>query len=254
MELFKSSNPVLTDKAFETTVSRDDTSLMTVKGTMAKFGLLLFLTLAGAVYTWTMLANYQVRTMYTLMWVGIIGGFVAAIIMSFNPKSAKYLAPVYSILEGFFLGGISVVVQTALQQRFPNVVFQAVGLTFAVALSMFLLYNFKVIKPTKRFQSIIISATMGVAVFYLITFVLGLFHLDVSFMYGSSLLSIGIGLVVTAIAALNLILDFDQIEKGAAFGAPKYMEWFSAFGLLVTIVWLYIEILKLFMRFAGRRN
>lgn len=129
----------------------------------------------------------------------------------------------------------------------------AVGLTFGVAIAMFLLYNFRIIKATEKFKSIIISATVGIGIFYLITIVLRMFGVNVAFMYDSSLLGIGISLFVVAIAALNLILDFDMIEKGAEMGAPKYMEWYGAFGLLVTIVWLYIEILKLLSRFASRK-
>ena len=130
---------------------------------------------------------------------------------------------------------------------------QAVGLTFGVAIAMFLLYNFRVIKATERFKSVIISATVGIGIFYLISMVLRMFGIDMPFMYDSSALGIGISLFVVAIAALNLILDFDMIERGAEAGAPKYMEWYGAFGLLVTIVWLYIEILKLLSRFANRK-
>jgi len=141
----------------------------------------------------------------------------------------------------------------AFAEKYPGLVMQAVGLTFGVAIAMFLLYNFKIIKATEKFKSVIISATMGIAIFYLIAMVVRMFGVNMPFMYDSSALGIGISLFVIAIAALNLILDFDMIERGADAGAPKYMEWYGAFGLLVTIVWLYIEMLKLLSRFAGRK-
>jgi uncharacterized YccA/Bax inhibitor family protein len=122
-----------------------------------------------------------------------------------------------------------------------------------VALAMFLLYNFRIIKATQRFRSIVFAATAGIAIFYLLTLVLGMFHVNIPFMYDSSALGIGLSIFVVAIAALNLIIDFDMIEKGADMGAPKFMEWYGAFGLMVTMVWLYIEILKLLSRFAGRK-
>jgi uncharacterized YccA/Bax inhibitor family protein len=129
---------------------------------------------------------------------------------------------------------------------------QAVGLTFGVAVAMFLLYNFRIIKPTEKFRSMIMSAMLGIAIFYLLTWVLGLFNVDVSFVRDNSMLSIGISLFIVAIAALNLILDFDMIEQGAERGAPKFMEWYAAFGLMVTIVWLYLEILRLLSKLSSR--
>jgi uncharacterized YccA/Bax inhibitor family protein len=131
-------------------------------------------------------------------------------------------------------------------------VVQAVGLTFGVAVAMFLLYNFRIIKPTEKFRSMIMSAMLGIAIFYLLTWVLSLFNVDVSFVRDNSMLSIGISLFIVAIAALNLILDFDMIEQGAERGAPKFMEWYAAFGLMVTIVWLYLEILRLLSKLSSR--
>jgi uncharacterized YccA/Bax inhibitor family protein len=188
------------------------------------------------------------------MLVGAIGGLIAAIAISFKPNWAPYLAPLYGLLEGLFLGAISAVINDAMSEKYPNIVMQAVGLTFGVAIAMFLLYNFGVIKATEKFKSIVFSATLGIAVFYGITMLLRLFGVQMEFMnFGNgSLLGIGISLFVVAIAALNLIMDFDMIEQGAERGAPKFMEWYGAFGLLVTIVWLYIEILKLLSRLASR--
>ena len=164
---------------------------------------------------------------------------------------AGYLAPLYGLLEGLFIGGISAIFNAAFAEKYPGLVMQAVGLTFGVAISMFLLYNFRIIKATEKLKSVIIMATLGIGVFYLLTMLLRLFGVNVSFMYDSSLLSIGISIFIVAIAALNLILDFDMIEQGAQRGAPKFMEWYGAFGLLVTLVWLYLEILRLLSKLAS---
>jgi uncharacterized YccA/Bax inhibitor family protein len=186
------------------------------------------------------------------MWVGIIGGLISALAISFKPNWAPVLAPLYALLEGLFIGGISAIMNAAFAESYPGLIMQAVGLTFGVALAMFLLYNFRIISATERFKSMVFTATLGIGIFYLITMVLRMFGVNVSFMYDSSLLSIGISLFVVAIAALNLIMDFDMIEQGAERGAPKFMEWYGAFGLMVTIVWLYIEILKLLSKLGSR--
>lgn len=254
MALFNSGNPTLSDKVFSRSLGQQDTGTMTVRGTMSKFILLLFLTIAGAIYTWTMYDAGKVDTLSMLTWGGAIGGFVCVLIMSFRPQASKFLAPLYAVLEGFFIGGISVIVNAALVKKYPNVIFMAVGVTFAVAIAMFLLYSFRVIKPTEKFKSVVISATVGIALFYLANMVLRMFGVSLPFMYDSSMLGIGISLFVIVIAALNLIIDFGQIEDGSRMGAPKFMEWYSAFGLMVTIIWLYIEVLKLFLRLANNRN
>lgn len=253
MALFQSDNPTLSQKIFSRSLTQQDVGTMTVRGAIGKFGFLLFMVLAAASYTWYLYYNNQPQTMMTLMWVGIIGGLISVLAICFKPTLAPYLSPAYGILQGFFLGAISAVLNNAFSERYPGLVMQAVGLTFGVALAMFLLYNFRIIKATEKFKSIIFAATAGIAIFYLITLVLRLFSVNIPFMYDSSLLGIGISLFIVAIAALNLIIDFDMIEKGADMGAPKYMEWYGAFGLLVTMIWLYIEILKLLSRFAGRK-
>ncbi len=253
MALFQSGNPTLSQKIFDRSITQQDAGTMTVRGTINKFGFLLFMVLAGATYTWYLYYNNQPQTMMILLWVGIIGGLISVLAISFKPTLAPYLSPAYGILEGFFLGAISAIINEAFKAKYPGLVMQAVGLTFGVAIAMFLLYNFRVIKATQRFKSIIFTATAGIFVFYLITLVLGFFHVNIPFMYDSSALGIGLSIFIVAIAALNLIIDFDMIEQGADNGAPKFMEWYGAFGLLVTMVWLYIEILKLLSRFAGRK-
>ena len=254
MELFKSGNPTLSEKIFDRS-SNIEASLqgtMTVRGTMNKFGFLLLMVMGAATYTWNLYATFNQSLMTGLMMLGVFGGMICGFAMVFKPNWAQYIAPLYAILEGFFLGGISAIMNAAFQKSYPGLVMQAVGLTFGVAISMFLLYNFRIIRATEKFKSILISATMGIGVFYLISMVLRLFHVDMPFLYDSSPLGIGISLFIVAIAALNLIMDFDMIEQGAEQGAPHFMEWYGAFGLLVTIVWLYIEILKLLSRFAKR--
>lgn len=258
MALFQSGNPTLSQKIFNRSITQDEAGTMTVRGTMSKFGFLLFMVLAGAAYTWHIYFSQVsqamgVRAVMPYMWVGIIGGLIAVVAISFKPTLAPYLSPAYGILEGLFLGAISAILNDAFSEKYPGLVLQAVGLTFGVAIAMFLLYNFRIIKATERFKSIIFTATAGIAVFYLITLVLRMFGVNIPFMYDSSALGIGLSLFIVAIAALNLIIDFDMIEKGSDMGAPKFMEWYGAFGLLVTMVWLYIEILKLLSRFGGRK-
>ena len=251
MALFKSSNPALGEKTFQgLSVAGTGGEVMTINGTLGKFGFMLLLLMAGAMFTWTGFSKGQNVTPY--LWGGAIGGLVLAVIMVFKKEWSPYLAPAYAILEGLFIGAISAMYNFAFAESMPNIITNAVGLTMGTALAMYLLYNFRIIKVTQQFRSVIISATMGIAIFYLIVFVLRLFGVNVAFMHDSSMLGIGISLFVVAIAALNLLLDFDFIEKGAEYGAPKYMEWFSAFGLMVTLVWLYLEILRLLSRFASR--
>jgi uncharacterized YccA/Bax inhibitor family protein len=254
MAIFKSGNPTLSEKMFDKSLQLDANlqGSMTVRGTMNKFGFMMLMLIGGASYNWHLYESLKQGTMNTLMIVGIIGGLITALAISFKPNWSGYLAPLYALLEGLFIGGISAILNAAFAEKYPGLIMQAVGLTFGVSLAMFLLYNFRIIKATERFKSIIFTATLGIGIFYLITLVLRLFGVNVSFVYDSSLLSIGISLFVVAIAALNLILDFDRIEQGAEMGAPKFMEWYGAFGLMVTIVWLYIEILKLLSKLSSR--
>jgi uncharacterized YccA/Bax inhibitor family protein len=254
MAIFKSGNPTLTEKMFDKSLEMDASlqGTMTVRGAINKFGFMMLMLIAGAAFNWHLFEESKQDTMNILMMVGIFGGLITAIAISFKPNWAPFLAPLYALLEGLFIGGISVIMNAAFAKSYPGLVMQAVGLTFGVAISMFILYNFRIINATERFKSVIFTATLGIGIFYLLTMVLRLFGVNVSFMYDSSMLSIGISLFVVAIAALNLILDFDMIEQGAERGAPKFMEWYGAFGLMVTIVWLYIEMLKLLSKLGSR--
>jgi len=255
MALFNSGNPTLSEKIFNRSLDNTADGVMTVRGSINKFGFLLFMVIAGAVYSWHLFTVGKIESMTTLLWVGLIGGLITGLIISFKPTTARYLAPAYGILEGLMLGGLSAIINDEFSQKYPGIVAQAVGLTFGVAFVMFLLYNFRIIKATEKFKSVMISAIMGIFFFYMIYFVLSLFHVNMAFMSwnDTSALGLGINLFVAVIAALSLILDFDRIEQGAATGAPKYMEWYGAFGLLVTMIWLYIQILKLLSRFASRK-
>ncbi len=255
MSLFKSTNPALSEKRFTATVLDDvmyAENAMTVKGTLQKFGFLMLMVLGTAFYAWKEFAGGG--SVMPLVWTGAIGGLIVALVIIFKREWSPYLAPLYALLEGLFVGGISAVYNEAFAAKAPNIVINAVGLTLGVAVAMYLLYSFKIIKATEKFKSIVITATAGIAIFYVIVMVLRMFGYDnMPFLHEGSLMGIGFSLFVVAIASLNLILDFDMIEKGSEMGAPKYMEWYGAFGLLVTIVWLYLEILRLLSKISGRK-
>jgi uncharacterized YccA/Bax inhibitor family protein len=250
MAIFKSGNPTLTEKTFQKTLVAYEGEVMTERGTMNKFFMLCLLVIASAAFTWN--AFYQGKDVTSWMWMGAIGGLIVALITVFKPMWASFLAPLYALLEGVFVGGISAKYNLKFAGVESNIIMQAVGLTFGVVIAMFVLYRFKVIKPTQKFKSIVFTATLGIFIFYMLSIVLRMFSVDIAFLHEGSLLGIGFSLFVVAIAALNLILDFDMIENGVSMGAPKYMEWYGAFGLIVTIVWLYLEILRLLSKLNSR--
>ncbi|MFT3703597.1 MAG: Bax inhibitor-1/YccA family protein [Agriterribacter sp.] len=251
MELFKSGNPTLTEKMFQSSITVDAQNVMTVRGTLNKFGFLFLMVMAAAFFSWYSFNKGVDVSPY--MWTGAIGGLILAIVIVFKKTWAPYLAPAYALLEGLFVGGISAYYNFAFAQKAPFIITQAVGLTFGVAIAMFVLYNMRIIRATETFKSVIITATAGIAIFYLITIVLRFFNIDIPFIHQGTTFGIIFSLIVVGIAALNLILDFDMIEKGADAGAPKYMEWYGAFGLMVTIVWLYLEILRLLSKLSSRK-
>jgi uncharacterized YccA/Bax inhibitor family protein len=224
---------------------------MTIPGTLQKFGFLFLMVLGSSFYSWKEFAEGGNVT--PMMWTGAIGGLVFAIVLVFKPMWSPFLAPLYALLEGLFIGAISAMYNSAFAELAPNIIINAVGLTFGVAAGMYLLYSFRIIKATEKFKSVIIAATVGIGIFYLLVVVLRAFGMEnMPFLHEGSILGIGFSLFVVAIAALNLILDFDMIEKGAEMGAPKYMEWYGAFGLMVTMVWLYLEILRLLSKISSR--
>ncbi|MBX2924911.1 MAG: Bax inhibitor-1/YccA family protein [Chitinophagaceae bacterium] len=251
MELFKSGNPTLTEKMFQSTVTADREHVMTVRGTLNKFGFLFLMVMASAFFSWY--SFYKGVDVSPYMWTGAIGGLIVAMVIIFKKTWAGYLSPAYALLEGLFVGAISAYYNFAFAEKAPFIIIQAVGLTFGVAIAMFILYNMRIIRATETFKSVIITATAGIAIFYLITIVLRFFNINIPFVHQGSTFGIIFSLIVVGIAALNLILDFDMIEKGSDAGAPKYMEWYGAFGLLVTIVWLYLEILRLLAKLNSRK-
>lgn len=246
MALFQSNNPVLKPSVFDKAPHLTGDS-MTVKGTIGKMSFLLAMVMAAAVFSWGEFLRNGANAL-PLAIGGAIGGFVLAIVIVFKKEWSGYLAPAYAIAEGLFLGAISALFES----QWNGIVLQAVGLTFGTFIAMLVLYRTGIIRATERFKSIIFTATAGIAVFYLIAIVLGFFNIQMPMIHSSGMLGIGFSVVVVAIAALNLILDFDLIEQGAAQGAPKYFEWYASFGLLVTLVWLYLEILRLLSKLNRR--
>jgi uncharacterized YccA/Bax inhibitor family protein len=226
---------------------------MTLRGTMTATGVLFALLLVAGAFGWSQVDPLSdgSRTADIPGWIFIpmIGAFVLAIVTAFKPRIARFTSPVYAIAEGLFLGAISRVYDT----RYDGIVLGAVGATAAVFAAMWFLYATKIIKVTDKFRRMVVAATMGVMVLYGVALLIRLFGGEVSFLTGSGGLSIVISLVVIGIAAFNLALDFDMIEKGTTQGAPRYMEWYAAFGLMVTVVWLYLEILRLLAKLQDRR-
>lgn len=254
----KSKNPFLSNKAFAKTTTVydaegnmvnviDHNDTMTVNGAVNKTFILLALLLASAGITWSMFFNGSNPMVLGI--AGAILGFIAVLITVFRPKTSTYLAPAYAIFEGLFIGGISAYFEA---YYYPGIVIQAVGATFVTFLVCLLLYRFKVVKVTEQFKSIIIAATLAIASYYLISWILSFFINFQPIHHGNSLMSIGISVFVIIIAALNLFLDFDLIEKGAQQRQPKFMEWFGAMGLIITLVWLYIEFLRLLSKLSSR--
>ncbi|HEY6225066.1 MAG TPA: Bax inhibitor-1/YccA family protein [Gemmatimonadales bacterium] len=238
------ANPVLNDKAFQRAgqyAQADAGELMSVEGAINKTALLLLLVVAGATWVWTRYFQAQdPAVIMPYLLGGVFGGLAAALVTIFAPTWARISAPVYAAAEGLALGGIS----AFYEQQLHGIVFQAIGLTFGVLAVMLVLYRSGIIKVTDRFRMIVFAATGGIALFYLVSIVLGFFHISVPLLYGGTG-AIVFSLVVVAVAALNLALDFDFISRGTEHGAPKFMEWYAAFGLMVTLIWLYLEILRL---------
>lgn len=257
MNLTRTSNPIFGAKTFEKTQrTYTGEEKMTLNGTINKTALVVLFVFASAYYVWQKFfavfdpANPGVATgnITTFLAVGGIGGFIVAMIASFSPKRSGVLTPVYAILEGMFLGGLSAMFEA----RFPGLVVKAVALTFMVFLSMLLVYRQRIIKVTGKFRRGMMSAMMGLLFFYLASWIAGMFGANVSYLSGGGSFGLIFSLIVTAISAFSLLLDFDFIERGAAAGAPKYMEWYGVFGLLVSLVWLYVNILRLLSIFASR--
>lgn len=243
MAIFKSSNPALQEKSYQGTILEGVGSgeEMTLKGTMNKFGVLMMLMMGSTLLSWSQF--YKGSDPMPLILIGAFGGLALAIVMAFKKQWSSFLAPAYAILEGLFVGSISAMYN----YTYPGLPMQAVALTLLVTLVMFLIYRYRIIKVTGQFRTIIVVATAAIGVFYLVQLISYAISGSplAGFTNAATPLGIGFSILVVALAALNLLLNFDTIEKGVELRAAKYMEWYSAFGLLVTIVWLYLEILRL---------
>lgn len=246
--LFRTSNPALNQKAFENAGVITGRA-MTIEGTINRTGVLLLCVIATAAWTWGRFQGTHDPSAVALpMVVGLFGGLIMAFVTIFKKTWSPVTAPIYALLEGLALGGISAMFNL----KYPGIAIQAVGLTFAVLIVMLLAYRSGLIRATEKFKLGVVAATGAIALVYIASMVLGFFHINLSFLTSSSPLSIGISVVIVIVAALNLILDFDFIESGAAAGAPQYMEWYGAFGLMVTLIWLYLEILRLLSKLNRR--
>ena len=251
----RSGNPALQESTFldlgTGTVVRNDAGTMSLNGTVNKTGFLLLLTVLTAAYAWsqTITPTGEVASNAGIyLWGGMIGGLVLALVTVFKKAWSPITAPLYALVEGFFLGSISAVYNA----QFQGIVLQAVMLTFGIMFALLFAYRSGLIKATENFKLGVVAATGGVALIYLATIGLGFFGIKIPFIHESGLIGIGFSLVVVVIAALNLVLDFDFIEKGVEVGAPKYMEWYGAFGLMITLVWLYLELLRLLSKLQSR--
>jgi uncharacterized YccA/Bax inhibitor family protein len=247
-QLMRTSNPALNEQAFRGQGVAFGEA-MTLEGTVNKTGLLLLCTIATAAWTWHLfMQSHSMESVFPLLMLGTIGGFIFAMVTSFKKAWSPVTAPAYALLEGLALGGISAV----LELRFPGIAIQSVSLTFGTLFVLLLAYRSGLIRVTQKFRLGVIAATGAIMLFYLAQFVLGFFGVRFAAVNGSSPIGIGFSLVVVIIASLNLVLDFDFIESGVRAGAPKYMEWYGAFGLMVTLVWLYLEILRLLTKIRSR--
>ena len=239
----RSGNPALNSKIF-TSADRNNSGIMTIEGTVNKTAMSLLLLMVTASYTW-------MNPSPGLMMLGFIGGFIMAIITIYKKTWAPYTVSGYALLEGLALGGVSRI----FEMQYPGIASQAIFLTFGILAALLLAYKTGVIKPTENFKLGVFAATGGIFIMYLISFIMSFFGSGLSILNpnNTSMFSIGISLFIVVIASLNLVLDFDFIEEGAEQGAPKYMEWYGAFGLMITLIWLYIEILNLLMKLRSRR-
>lgn len=243
----RTSNPALSDKAFQRAGYGGD--VMTINGTVNKVGILLLLVMVPAAWMWNqVMTAWEPGMAMGPALLGGIGGLVFALVTIFKKTWAPVTAPLYALCEGLFLGGISATYNI----RFAGLPMQAVALTFGTLLVLLLAYRTGLVKATENFKLGIVAATGGIALVYLVGFVMRMFGTQMPMIHDAGLVGIGFSLFVVVIAALNLVLDFDFIERGSEMGAPKYMEWYAAFGLLVTLVWLYLEILRLLSKLQSR--
>lgn len=249
LEMFgRSGNPAFRSKAFTHRSSDFSTNeVMTLSGAVNKTGFYLLLCTLTAALNWNLLySNPGLAS--GLLYFGLIGGFITAMVTIFKPTAANISAPIYAALQGLALGAVSAMYESA----FDGIVIQALALTFGTLAALLLAYKSGLIKPTENFRLMLFAATGGVFILYLVSFIMSFFGGPIGFIHSNSLMGIGFSLVVVAIAALNLVLDFDFIEQAAEQGAPKYLEAYGAFSLMVTLIWLYLEILRLLAKIYSR--
>ncbi len=250
----RSGNPALSDNTFLDVGSgqlrgASADGVMTLEGTVNKTSVLLALVLLGAFFCWSQYDGPEsVAKVMPLAIGGAIGGLILALVTVFKKTWAPVTAPLYALVQGVFVGGISAIFEA----QFPGIVMQAAGLTFATMAAMLMAYRSGLIKATENFKLGVVAATGGIMLIYVANIVAGFFGYQFGLIHDSGWMGIGFSLVVVTVAALNLVLDFDFIESGVDAGAPKYMEWYGAFGLVVTLVWLYIEMLRLLAKLQSR--
>lgn len=238
---YKSSNPVISDAAYKDVKPVTKSEAMTTGGTIRRALFLLLLVVGGAFYSWD-LTSRNPELFWSLFYPLLIGGLIVGLIAAFSKRTTKYLSPVYAVLEGLFLGGVSYVYNDV----FEGIVVQAIGLTFAIFFAMLLVYSSGLIKVTEKFKIGVFAATLGIMLFYLVSIVLRVFfNIEAPLIHESTPLGIAFSVFVVGIASLNLVIDFDFIQQGVEKKLPKNMEWYGAFGLIVTLVWLYLEVLRL---------
>jgi uncharacterized YccA/Bax inhibitor family protein len=258
MALMKTSNPALGENTFRNLSGQygtlnggtiDAAARMTLNGTINKTGILLLCAVATAAWTWnSFLQTGGLSVAGPMVLVGAFGGLIVALITTFKKEWSPVTAPIYALLEGLVLGGLSAVFNL----RYPGIAIEAVGLTFGTLFVLLLAYRSGLIKVTQKFRLGVIAATGAIFLFYMLEMVLSFFGINFTTVNGASFIGIGFSLLVVGIAALNLVLDFDFVEQGVTYGAPKYMEWYAAFGIMVTLVWLYLEILRLLAKMRSR--
>lgn len=237
-----SGNPMLGENRFRAIAeTRGDTAPMTFNGALNKTAMLFLILLLGAAWTWADVSAAAAPGFSGKMIIGLVGGLVLALVTVFKMEWARYTAPAYAFLEGMFLGGLS----AYFDFMYPGIVIPAVVLTFGIMVGMLVTYRAGLIPVTQKFRVGVVAATGGIAVFYLIAMGLGFFGIQIPFLFEGGLFGIGFSLFVIVIATLNLVLDFDMIDRMSSAGMPRHMEWYGAFALMVTLIWLYIEILRL---------
>lgn len=247
-EAFRSGNPALSAKTFQGLTVAESAERMSLQGTVNRAAILLLLALIPAILVWgSFLTAGPLGAGYAAL-AGSVLGLIVGVVTVFKKTWAPVTAPIYALLEGLVLGGLS----SFFEATYPGIVLQAVGLTFGVFLALLLAYTSRLIPVTQNFRLAVVAATGGIALTYLLSLGLSLFGVRLPFLHEGGLIGIGFSLVVVVIASLNLVLDFDFIESGVTTGAPKYMEWYAAFGLIVTLIWLYFEILHLLAKLRSR--